>query len=180
MSLLQTALYGLNDIVILTAANKTFSCFFFLSQNIKCNIKVNYLTNEKTLTLYPFSCSNSSSNCLIFFFNPAKILHYVLAMSNTKISMHKCKQNMPLPQGLKTFFMLNSAEHGSFSANKYANANIEQQLTFSYLLAEKFSRSAMFGKKEFVINSNLRFISRTISCSSELSMKKVLWPPTQI
>ena len=30
----------------------------------------------------------------------------------------------------------------------------------------------MFNKKEFAINTNLRFISRTISCSAELSMKK--------
>ena len=27
------------------------------------------------------------------------------------------------PQGYQTFFMLNSAEHGIFSANKYENAN---------------------------------------------------------
>ena len=27
------------------------------------------------------------------------------------------------PQGYKTFFMLNSAEHEIFSANKYENAN---------------------------------------------------------
>ena len=41
-------------------------------------------------------------------------------------------------------FLLNIAEHENFSANKYENAN------YSYLLAEK------------------------ISCSAELSMKKVL------
>ena len=64
--------------------------------------------------------------------------------------------------------MLNSAEHDIFSANKYENANI------SYLLAEKFSCSAMFSKKEFAFVSKLRFISRKISCSAELSMKKVL------
>ena len=44
-------------------------------------------------------------------------------------------------------FLLNIAEHENFSANKYENANI---LAFSYLLAEK------------------------MSCSAELSMKKVL------
>ena len=43
-----------------------------------------------------------------------------------------------------------------------------------YLLAENFSCSAMFSKKDFAIVSNLRFISRTISRSYELSMKKVL------
>ena len=45
------------------------------------------------------------------------------------------------------YFLLNVAEHEIFSANKYENANY---LAFSYLLAEK------------------------ISCSSDLSMKKVL------
>ena len=45
-----------------------------------------------------------------------------------------------------------------FSANKYENAN--NKLAFSYLLADKFSCSAMFSKKEFAI-VNLRFISRT-------------------
>ena len=44
-------------------------------------------------------------------------------------------------------FLLNIAEHEIFSANKYENANY---LAFSYLFAEK------------------------ISCSAELSMKKVL------
>ena len=59
-------------------------------------------------------------------------------------------------------FLLNIAEHEIFSANKYENANnswhfhiylqrkFHAQLAFSYLLAEK------------------------ISCSAELSMKKVL------
>ena len=35
-----------------------------------------------------------------------------------------CKQRRPTrPRGYKTFFMLNSAEHETFSANKYENAN---------------------------------------------------------
>ena len=51
-------------------------------------------------------------------------------------------------------FLLNIAEHEMFSADKYENANYmaqcrENLLAFSYLLAEK------------------------ISCSAELSMKKV-------
>ena len=50
--------------------------------------------------------------------------------------------------------MLNSAEHEHFSANKYENAN-------NSLLAEQFSCSAMFNKKDLAIVSNLRFISRT-------------------
>ena len=62
-----------------------------------------------------------------------------------------------LAPGLKTFFVLNSAEHDIFSANKYENAS---NMAFSYLLADKFSCSAMFGKNEFAIVSNLGFISR--------------------
>ena len=52
--------------------------------------------------------------------------------------------------------MLNSAEHEIFFSNKYENAIL---LAFSYLLAEKFSCSAMFSKKEFAFVSNLRFIN---------------------
>ena len=49
------------------------------------------------------------------------------------------------PRGYKTTFMLNSAEHEIFSANKYENAN-------------NSSSSAMFSKKECAIVSNLIFI----------------------
>ena len=59
------------------------------------------------------------------------------------------------PRGYKTFFVLNSVEHESFSANK------KLLLAFSYLLAVKISCSAIFSKKEFAIVNNLRFISRT-------------------
>ena len=62
-------------------------------------------------------------------------------------------------RGYKTFFMLNSAEHEISSANKYENAN--NSWHFSYLLAEKFSCSTMYKKKEFAIVSNLRFINMT-------------------
>ena len=62
--------------------------------------------------------------------------------------------------------MLNSAEHENFSAYKYENANLS---------AEKFSCSAIFSKKEFRIVSNLRLLRGQISCSAELSMKKVLY-----
>ena len=57
-------------------------------------------------------------------------------------------------QGYKKIFMLNSAKHEIFSANKYENA-------FSCLVIEKFSCSALISKKEFAIVNNLRFISRT-------------------
>ena len=43
----------------------------------------------------------------------------------------------------------------------------------SYLFAEKFSRLAMFSKKQFAIVSNLRLPGQ-ISCLAELSMKKVV------
>ena len=37
------------------------------------------------------------------------------------------------PQGYKTFFMINSAEHEIFSANKYENANNREIFTLSYV-----------------------------------------------
>ena len=63
--------------------------------------------------------------------------------------------------------MLNSAEHEIFSANKYENAND------SYLLAEKFSCSAMFSKKEFAVVSNVRFISRKKFMLSSVEHEKI-------
>ena len=45
-------------------------------------------------------------------------------------------------------------------------------MVFSYLLAEKFSCLIMFSKKEFAI-VYLRFISRHIASSAELSLKKI-------
>ena len=65
--------------------------------------------------------------------------------------------------------MLNSTEHEIFSANKY-----ELKLAFSYLLAEKFSCSAMLSKKKCEIVSIWDLLVGQISCSAELSMKKVL------
>ena len=47
-------------------------------------------------------------------------------------------------------------------------------LTFSYLFAEKISRSAMFSKKEFTVFRNLRLLAEHVYCSAELSMKKSL------
>ena len=37
------------------------------------------------------------------------------------------------PQGYKTFFMLNSAKHEIFSANKYENANSREIFMLSYV-----------------------------------------------
>ena len=68
---------------------------------------------------------------------------------------------------IKLFFLLNLAEHENFSANKYEKANYCQLLlAFSYSLAEKFSCSAVFSKKELAFFSNLRFISKTKSMLS--------------
>ena len=53
--------------------------------------------------------------------------------------------------------MLISAEHEIVSASRYENAN--NRWHFHILLEEKCSCSAMFSKKEFVIVSNLKFIS---------------------
>ena len=62
--------------------------------------------------------------------------------------------------------MLNSAEHEIISANIYEN------VAFSYLLAKKFSCSAMFSKKEFGIVSNLRLISMKNSMLSWVEHEK--------
>ena len=56
--------------------------------------------------------------------------------------------------------MLISAEHEIFAANRYKNSNNSWHF-HNYLLAQKFSCSAMFSKKESAIVSYLRFISGT-------------------
>ena len=48
-------------------------------------------------------------------------------------------------------FLLNIADQENFSFNKYENANslfISRELAFSYLLAEKISRSAELSMKK--------------------------------
>ena len=50
--------------------------------------------------------------------------------------------------------------------------NMKMPTIFSYLLAEKFSCSAMFSKKEFAIVSNLKFISRTNFMLSSVEHEK--------
>ena len=60
------------------------------------------------------------------------------------------------------FFMTNSAEHEIFSPNKYENDNNSKHI----LLAEKFSCSAMFSKKEFSMVCDL--LAGQISCSVAL------------
>ena len=45
---------------------------------------------------------------------------------------------------IENYFLLNIAEHQNISAN-----NMKMPMAFSYLLAEKFSRSALLSKKMF-------------------------------
>ena len=81
--------------------------------------------------------------------------------------------------------MLNSAEHDIFSANKYENASRPRGYKTFFMLnsaeheifsAEKFSCSTMFSQKEFAIQLLVirDLLAGKISCSVELSMKKVL------
>ena len=49
----------------------------------------------------------------------------------------------------------------SMKFSRQINMKIPTMIGFLYLLADKFSCSAMFSKKEFAIVSNLRIISRT-------------------
>ena len=51
------------------------------------------------------------------------------------------------------------------------NMKMPTKLAFSYLLAEKFSCSAMFSKK-FAVVSNLKFVSRTNFMLSRVSHEK--------
>ena len=56
------------------------------------------------------------------------------------------------PQAYKTFFMLISAEHEIFSANKYENANIVGIFIF---ISWENTCSVIFSKKELVVVSIL-------------------------
>ena len=64
--------------------------------------------------------------------------------------------------------MFNSAEHEIFSANKYENA------AFSYLLAENFHAQLYLARKNLQLLVIWDLLAGQISCSAELSMKKVL------
>ena len=63
--------------------------------------------------------------------------------------------------------MLNSAEHGIFSANKYENAN------------KSFHAQLCLATKNLELLVIWDFLAGQISCSAELSMKKVLKPRGQ-
>ena len=59
-----------------------------------------------------------------------------------------CPANKSQNTNICKSFLLNITEHENFSANKYENANYCLLLTFSYLLAEKISRSAELSMKK--------------------------------
>ena len=79
---------------------------------------------------------------------------------------------MPRPRGYKTFFMLNSAEHEIFSANKYENANNGWHFHIYY--QRKFHAQQCLARKNLQLLVILDLLAGQIPCSAELSMKKVL------
>ena len=78
---------------------------------------------------------------------------------------------MRRPRGYKTFFMLNLVEHGILNAHKY------KDITNIGFLGSDKPRMIFFpliNAKMPTFVGILTFMSRKISCSVELSMKKVL------
>ena len=76
----------------------------------------------------------------------------------------------PGPEVVK-LFILNSAGHEIFSANKYENAN--KVGIFIFISREIFRLSYVKQEKIAVVNK-LDLFAGHISCSAVLSMKKVL------
>ena len=70
------------------------------------------------------------------------------------------------------FFMLNSAEHGIFSANKYENAN--NSWHFHIYKQRKFHGQLCLAKMTLQLLVIWDLLAEKISCSADLSMKKVL------
>ena len=68
--------------------------------------------------------------------------------------------------------MLNSAEHEIFSANKYENAN--NSWHFHIYWQRNFLAQQYLAKKSLRLLVILDLLAGQISCSAELSMKKVL------
>ena len=75
-------------------------------------------------------------------------------------------------RGYKTFFMLNSVEHEILNAYKYKKTS--RNLAFLGLDYPRMLFFPLITVKMPTIVGILTFISRKISCSTELSMKKVL------
>ena len=76
------------------------------------------------------------------------------------------------PWGYTTFFMLNSAEHEIFSAHKYENANY--CWNFHIYWQRKFHAQLYLARKNLQLLIIWDLLAGQISCSDELSMKKVL------
>ena len=73
------------------------------------------------------------------------------------------------PRGYKTFFMLNSAEHQILNTSKYIKIR-----KFSFFSGSDKPRIVFFlliNVKMPIVVGILTFMSRKISCSTELSMK---------
>ena len=81
-------------------------------------------------------------------------------------------------RGYKTFYMLNSVEHEILNAHKYKKYQ-EIQL-FSGSDKPRMLFYPLINVKMPTIVGILTFMSRKISCSLELSMKKVLLPQGQV
>ena len=69
--------------------------------------------------------------------------------------------------------MLNSSEHEIFSANKYKNTN-NSSWHFHIYKQRKFHAQPCLARKNLQLLVILVLLAGEISCSAELSMKKVL------
>ena len=77
------------------------------------------------------------------------------------------------PQGYKTFFKLNLAEHEIFSASKYENANFVG--IFIFISIENFVlwQTEQDNNWQLYLSVICCLLVGKISCSAELSMEKV-------
>ena len=87
------------------------------------------------------------------------------------------RRNVFRPQGYKTVFMLNSAEHEIFSANKYENVNNSWHFHINW--QRNVHAQQCLARKNLQLLVILDLLAGQISCSVELSMKKVLYPRGQ-
>ena len=93
-----------------------------------------------------------------FSFDKCCLLTFLVLLVFTKLHRNYQRSGLvvsaPGPQVIKLFSC-------STQLSLKFSLLINMKMPFSYLLAEKFSCSAVFSKKEIVLLSNLRFISRT-------------------
>ena len=76
------------------------------------------------------------------------------------------------PWGYKTSFVLNSAKHDSFSAGEYETANNIWYFRIYY--QRKFHAQLCLARKSLQLLVLWDLLTRQISCSAELSTKRVL------